>query len=350
MKNILKNTLLILVSIMLFNCADDDNNENTGQNDIIGEWRLTSGSFYNGADKFAFFNEDNTLDILRETTDNFKGNYHTSYTIDGSEITIEGLSQSGSITYTYILENGILALTSEFTSATLEKVASNTPILSDWITPLEIQEEGNAPWEGSVDIAFNYNKTQLLYGTTNGGDYIALISPTTFKEVGQITTTRAAYAVEVEKYSGSDKYIFQSDNGFDRFYGYFENINTLGVTSAALGSWIKGLASVNNTQIWVASSNQARLYLYNYFTMEIEDSIALEVQPKGLDYQNGLLYVCDGNFLHKCQTTPNFEVIESYGISNFKIKGAAFDGTNFWVNGYNSNEEVYKIIKTNLTL
>ena len=109
------------------------------------------------------------------------------------------------------------------------------------------------------------------------------------------------------------------------------------------------MASVNSTQIWVASSNEARLYLYNYSTELIEDTIALELRPEGLDYQNDLLYICDGSFLHKCQTTPNFEVLETYGISNFQISGVAFDGTNFWVNGYDTNEDAYKIIKTSLT-
>lgn len=348
----MKTLLKFMVALLLLGCGGNDDNSNTPEENILeGQWRLISGSFYNGADKFAYFNADNTLDILRETNDNFKGNFNTTYTIDDSQITINGLPQSGPISYDYILEDDILALTNDFTSATLQKVTSGAPDLSSWITELTVLEEGNAPWEGYVDIAFSYDKTQILYGTTNDGDYIALIDPNTFNEVGQITTTRSAYAVEVEKFDLPDRYIFMSDNGAEEFFGYYENnINTLGVTSQELGAWITGLASVDSRNIWAASGNESTLYLYDYDTSNIDITIPIQVNPLGLDYQNDMLYVSDGNTLHKCQTTPNFEVLESYSIPDFTIGGVAFDGTNFWVNGYDASDDSFKIVKTSLTL
>ncbi len=346
----LKLTTLLLLLIIFFNCGGNDDNNNTSKTEIIGQWRLTSGSIFNGADKYAYFNDDNTLDVLRETNDNFKGNFNTTFTINNSEITVNNVIQGLSRTYNYILEDDILVLTNEFTSVTLQRVESGAPSLSAWIQELTILDAGNVPWNHDVDMAFNFEKTQILYGNIDD-NYIALIDPTTFDEVGQITTTHRAFAVEVEKLDLPDKYIFQSDDSSSVFYGYFENSNELELTSQNIGSGIMGLASIDRSNIWVASSDASGLFSYNYETTNtINTSVSIEVQPYGLDYQDGFLYVSDGIFLHKCQTIPGFEVIETYSIPDFRITGVAFDGINFWVNGYSNTEDVYKIIKTSLAL
>jgi hypothetical protein len=351
MKNTLKYSILIILSIAFFNCGGND--DDAGKDEIIGEWRIIYGSIYNGADKFAYFNTDNSLDVLRQTSDNFKGNFNTTYSITGSEITISGISVllSSSTTYTYVLEDDILTLSNDFTTdVTLQKVSYSTPTVEDWVKPLEIIEEGNAPAEGVFDMAFNYDKSLILYGKGEGSEFIALIDPSTMEEVWQIPTTHYVNAVEVEKADFPDRFVFQSDSRSTEFYGYYEDTNTLALISEELESYITGLASVNQNKIWVASADESTLYLYDYFTDSLEESIPLFIVPIGLDYQDNTLYVCDGTNLHKCQVAPEFEVLESYSVPNIAIYGVAFDGTNFWLNGKNSIDDTYKIIKTNLTL
>jgi hypothetical protein len=69
-----------------------------------------------------------------------------------------------------------------------------------------------------------------------------------------------------------------------------------------------------------------------------------------MDYQNNYIYITDGKYLHKCQTTPTFKAVTSYEVSDFAMQGIAFDGTNFWASGFDDLESDYKLVKTNLTL
>ena len=344
MKSLFKSIILML---LLTNCgSDDDNSNSTDNNLLLGQWRFTSGSLVEGDDMFVNFNSDNTLVVLRETNLNFKRIFKTNYTISENQISIDGLSQNGTDIFDYVLENEILTIG---TQATLQKTNTG-PEISSWIQELSILNSGNPFWGGNIDMAFNYDKTQIVYGNGNQSNYISLIDKNTFEETGLIETTRNSYAVEVEKFDLQDRYVFQSDGNSNLFYGYFENSNMLDITSPELGNRINGLASVDRNSIWAASSNEARLYLFNYNDNTIENEFAVDIRPAGLDYQDGFLFISDGNSFHKCQTFPAFEVLESYYIENIAVTGIAYDGTNFWVNGYDYVNDEYKIIQTNLTL
>lgn len=349
MKNLLKYSIIFL-TIICFNCNNDDDNGYNTQNLLIGQWEISSGFLAFGTDKYVYFNTNNTVDILRETTENFRGKFSPNFSISANEVIIEETGGQGADgIFSYTIEGNLLTLSSGSREIVLQRI-DNGPELSDWIKELSVLSVGSAPWEGEVDIAFTYDKTRIVYGKSSSSGHIALIDPETFEEVGQIETTRSARAVEIEKFNAPSRYVFQSDNGSDQFYGYTESSNTLSFTSLEIGSWIRGLASVDGVTIWVSSNNESSLYLYNYFNAAIEITRELNIQPKGLDYQNGFLYVCDGFYVHKCQVSPIFEVLESYEIPNVAIEGIAFDGTNFWVNGYNFLNETNNLIKTSLTL
>ncbi|WAC03463.1 hypothetical protein N7U66_08230 [Lacinutrix neustonica] len=352
MKTLYKTILLLIISISIFNCSKDDDSSNQTLNPLLGQWEITSGDFIYGSDKYIYFNTDNTANILRQTNDNFKGIYSPNYSISNGEVTIDGTGGQGSPgLFNYVLDGNTLTLSSSTSTKTLQKI-DNGQNSSDWVETLNILSQGNAPWEGDVDIAFTYDKTAIVYGKTNASDHIGLINPETFEEIGQIATTNSARAVEIEKYDGSLRYVFQSNNGSDNFHAYYNSNNNLAFDSLETGAWIKGPASQDADKIWVASSNESSLYLYNYVLSPhlIEHTIALEIQPEGLDYQNGHLYVCDGQFVHKCQIAPNFQVVSSYRVQDTTISGIAFDGINFWVSGYNYSNSNHVIVKTNLTL
>jgi len=352
MKTLLKTLLLAITSVIIFNCSKDDENSNANINPLLGQWQFTSGDFIYNSDKYVYFNSDNTVDILRQTDDNFKGIFSPDYSITNNQVTIDGVGGQGSPgVFDYSIEENTLTLTGNTSTITFQKI-NNAPVINNWIETLSILNQGTAPWEGSVDIAFTHDKSSIVYGKTNDSDYIALIDPETFEETGQIATTNSASAVEIEKFDLPDRYVFQSNNGSDTFHAYFENTNSLDFDSIETGAWIKGLASVNFITIWVASSNESSLYLYDYGTSPhtITQTINISIQPNGLDYQDGFLYVCDGQFLHKCQVTPNFEVLKSYKLDNIGIDGIAFDGNNFWISGYNYQNDNSVIVKTSLTL
>ncbi len=313
---------------------------------IFGAWEITDGSLVLQNAAYVHINEDNTINILAEDGLGFKREYTTNITVTENQLTMS--SGYGSQINNYNLDGNVLTISPPGSSGDVTLTKNNvSPSVADWIMDLSAINEGNAPFDAEVDIA--YNGTQLLVGNGYSGENIALVNPTTFAIEGEIVTTRSAFAVEVEKYNSTGKYIFQSDNGNDKFYGYREDDNSLQVESFGTGAWIKGLASIDENQIWVSSNSEEALYLYRYDGAdEILNTINLDFQPGGLDYQNGFLYVSEGNRIHKCQTTPSFKAVETYRIQNHNVNGIAYDGANFWLSTYSSGSN--KLVKIDLSI
>lgn len=353
MKNLIKNKGLIfkrasilLVMLTAFSCGKKD--EVVAEPETaFGKWESTanSGHFRSEHEKYIHINTDNTMNILSEDSLGFKSDRSEIVTVSDDQITMSASGEGGGfIIYNYTLEEDTLTLESA-TGNTIELIRNNNiPEVSDWLEELTILSEGPAPWEASVDIA--YNGTHIVYGNGYESETIGFVNPDNFNLDGEITTTHSAFAVEVEKNNASDRYIFQGHNGHDEFYAYTENTNTFVFKSPELGAWVLGLASIDDENIWVSSGNERQLYHYNYNNQEIVQTIDLDFKPQGLDYQGGFLYVSDGARIHKCQTSPTFKPLESYGIKNHRINGIAYDGTNFWLSVVVKGS--YKLIKTDL--
>ncbi len=355
MKNLIKDKMLIfkrasilLVVLTAFSCGKKDEVVVEPET-AFGKWELTSnGHFSSEHEKYVHINTDNTINILSEDSLGFKRDRSKIVTVSDDQITMSGSGGEGpsSIIYNYTLKEDTLTLESA-TGNIIELIRNNSiPEVSDWFEELTILSEGPAPWGGTVDIA--HNGTHIVYGNGRESETIGLVNTDNFNLDGEITTTHSANAVEVEKGDASDRYIFQSSNGFDTFYAYTENSNTFVFKSPELGAWIYGLASIDDENIWASSGNERQLYHYNYASQEIVQTIDLDSKLFGLDYQGGFLYVSDGTKIHKCQTSPTFKPLESYGIKNHHIKGIAYDGTNFWLSVWVNGS--YKLIKTDLTL
>ena len=261
------------------------------------------------------------------------------------EINVQGFES-----FQYTLSQNTLSISDG--SSTLQLIKNESaPTSEDWIQELSVLSEGDAPWSGDVDIAFTYDKTKIVYGMNDTSTYIPFIDPVTFTEVGLFGTPNIAKVVEVEKFEIPDRYLFQS-NG---------NSNLIRVSSIdgsgtpfnlEVETKIVGIASVDPNYLWVASNDdEGSLNLVNVADNTIDQTIPLGFyNVNGLDYQNGFLYVDDGVYLHKCQTTPTFKAIASYKVPNFGMQGIAFDGTNFWASAFDDTESSYKLIKTSLTL
>ncbi|MBG47284.1 MAG: hypothetical protein CML05_03230 [Pseudozobellia sp.] len=354
--------IVFLASTMFTNCKKDDDSpqpeiENTPPQEtaeetpeeeplkIDGTWAVSSTDFYEYQyTSYFIINPDNTLTILDEDEMGFRDLNNANYTHDeeNSQITIN--FGFGSSLANYTLTEDELVLSFPDGTVTLNKneaIADN-----QWLEELTILEEGDAPWTDSVDIA--WNGSQILVGNGYEADDIGIVNPETFALDGTITTTRSAFAVEIEKFDDPSKYLFQSSNGSAKFYIYQESDNTYLEESLDMGAWIYGLASIDERRIWAASGNERSLYLYNYNTDTIEQTIELDTRPNGLDYQDGHLYVCANNKLFKCDVSDGLQVVNSYSIPNVQIYGVAYDGSNFWVYGERNNEG--KLIKIDLTI
>jgi len=336
--------LLSLLLLLLYNCSNDDNNSKD-QNPLLGKWEAVSGSLLDGfIPNYIIFNNDSIGNLLFETELGFKHNFETEYSVSESEVTF---NLQGNIAYQYTLDGETLTLTDQGSNIAQFQKNNNAPEVNEWIQELSILSQGNAPWEGVVDIAFTYDKTQIVYGMNSTTTYIALINPENFEEVGQIPAENRASVVEIEKYFGPDRYLFQSSGNSD-LINYYTMNDGMYNDSIEIATEISGLASINATQIWISNNYDTNLYLYNYGNDTIENQIDINITTYGLDYQNTFLYISNGLNLFKCQTSPEFKVVESYYIPDTDIYGIAYDGNNFWVSG-NTNDG-FKLIKTNLTL
>lgn len=345
MKKFIKHTTFILLAIILFNCSSDDDNKSSDQNPLLGKWETVSGSLVDGfIPKYIIFNNDNSVNLLMERELGFKNTFKTSYSVTQSDVTI---NLQGDVIYQYIIDGETLTITDGDSNTSQYQKNNSAPNTDDWVQQLSILNQGEAPWEGAVDIAFTYDKTKIVYGMNASATYIPLLSPETFEEVGQITAVSEARVVEIEKYNDPDRYIFQSSGDSDLISYYTVN-NGIYAGNIEIASEISGLASVDEAQIWISENNDWKLRLYDYNSDVVVNEIQLDRQTYGLDYQGDYLFISDATSFHKCQINPDFQVMDSYSIPDTQIFGIAFDGTNFWVSGYNNN--AYKLIKTNLTL
>ena len=345
-KNAITYLIVMLITMTLFNCNNDDDSH-TNQNPLLGKWEVTSGIFLESQPKYLIFNSDNTVDFLFEHDLGFKAIDQIDYIVSESEIE---MNVQGFVGFEYTLDQNILSISNGSSTLLLAKNES-APNTEDWVQALSVLSEGDAPWSGEVDIAFTYDKTKIVYGMNDSATNIPLINPTTFTEVEQIATTNIAKVVEIENFAVPDRYLFQSNGNSNSISVYTINNGTYQF-SLEVDNKISGMASVNSNYLWVASNeDEGSLNLINVADNTIDQTIPLGYYSlNGLDYQNGFLYVNDGLYIHKCQTTPNFKAVATYKVSNFGLQGIAFDGVNFWASAYHNSSDSYKLIKTNLTL
>lgn len=348
--DILKKIVFIHFIILSFTNCSKSNDDLNNANALIGNWQIISGAFSSEFDKYLYINNNGSLDLLSQTPLNFKNVSNIEYT--GTSTTITFLEDDDNILLSYEIDGEFLTIL-RGEKVIIAKRIEDGPEISEWVVPLDLFSQTEAPWAGNIDIAFTYDKSNIVVPNTDKSSYIGLLNPVTFEEEGQITTTQNASVVEIESFDVPDKYVLQNNINTNNFYAYTRNDNSLSITSLDIGEKITGIASIGNgsRSVWLSVGGETTsLYRYNYETDPegVSESIKLDIQPMGLDSQGTILYVCDGTSLHKCQTNPNFQVLSSFNIPNLDIKGVAFDGNTFWVSGFNTANNVYIIGQTNL--
>lgn len=176
-------------------------------NTIFGEWEVRSGSFRIQNTKYLYINEDNTINFLAEDLLGFRDNYQTNSTVTDKQLTLSGGGQGSITIYNYTLEEDELTIQLPYEAPdVLLKRTSTGPEANTWLKTLTILEQGVAPWEREVDIAFD--GTYLLGFDSESRDILKL-SPADFSIVDRIPSTHSAYAVEIEKSDSEFKQLFK---------------------------------------------------------------------------------------------------------------------------------------------
>ncbi len=318
---------------------------------VFGKWEIVEGQLGGDNSQYVYLNEDNTMNVLSEDRLGFKRAFATNITVTTDQITMSGGYYGFSIN-NYTLENDVLTILRPGTTdpVVLQKIESGPDPL-DWVKPLNVLSKGVAPWDREVDIAFD---GEYLLGYDSNEHGILRISPSDLSIIDNIPTSKSAYAVEIEKSDSPLRQLFQSDNGYSNFYSYIYSSNSLYYSSEDLSNSITGIASIEPGFLWVSSSNNESLYYYksngSLSPGEILETIPLDIEPGGLDYRNGYLFITEGIYVHKCQTTPEFRALETYEIQGHQIKGITFDGANFWLSTRSWEEDTYKLLKIDLSL
>ena len=354
MKTSIRILLALCLTVGIYSCKNDDDAapkppEETAT--IIGNWRLNSGTFNIENAQILSISADNSLIVLAEDEIGFRDEARGNYTQTDTQLTIDFQYFGVNILNYTVTDNSLTIVNSSGDTVVFSKEVAAVDSEA-WITDINVLTQGNSPWDSQVDIA--YDGAHILVGNGYATNQIGYFNTTTLTLDSEMATTESAFAIEVEKYVGPDRYIFQSDNGSMNYTAYREDTGAVAYTSIDFGSWIKGIASVDATQAWIASGNENTLYLHDYGTaapaQSIEQTIFVDRSLAGLDYQNGFLYVCSQGSIYKCQTSPNFEVVESFSLDGYNVHGIAFDGTNFWIYASTSDGTPNRIIKSSLTL
>lgn len=314
-----------------------------------GKWEIISGEFVLEHSKYVYINEDNTIAILAEDPLGFKNDLATNVLLTKDQITLSGGEFSALINNYYLEGDKMTIIPPYETDPVVMERRPNDNEASSWIKDITILNEGEVSWGRDIDIAFD--GTYIL-GYDETERQILKIDTDNFTVAETITTPNAAYVVEIEKSNTAQRQLFQSNDGYSQFKSYIYASNDLYYTSIEIGSWIRGIASIEPGYLWASSSNNSALYHYksngSLTPGEILETIPLDFQPEGLDYQDGFLYVTERNRVHKCETSPNFRAVETFKLTGGNVKGIAYDGSNFWLSTRTWAEYGYKLLKVDL--
>ncbi len=356
---ILKKTHLSIIAILAFttmvSCNKDDVTEKevvipAEETTIFGIWRADSNVFEYEDSKYIIVNDDYSISVLIEDELGFRHIYN-EFEVNANNKISNNSRFFAVEDYEYTLEGNNLSIVNSADGSQVTLIRDNSgPTTNTWVKTLTILNQQDAPWNRNVDIG--YNGSMILFPNGAEDQNIALVNPMTLNQDGYLLTDIHSYPVEAEKSTGTDQHYFQVESNSTIINAYLvpgEETNYV-FQSQELGdtvdleftndATIRGLAVTGDKTIWASNLFERKLYLYKYDGAgQIIDQISLNILPYGLDFQNGYLYVSDGELLHKCQTSSGFSVVESYKIPGHNIFGIAFDGENFILNTQKSPED-----------
>lgn len=359
-KKISHFSLLILASIIFASCSKDDGpndhsipkNQVEIENSIYGQWSVLSGNLSFGESKFIHFNLDNTIHLLEEDDQGFRTDLISPIEISAQTITIVKAEQ-GTRNVTYRIENEQLTINQEFgETVVLEKSSTQIQKSDEWIKTLSVQSKGNVSL-GRVDIAYD---GEFVLGYDEADRVILKVDPNSYEITGSFDGGEGVIALDIEKSDNAFRQLFKATNreSATGFSSYIYTSNEYYFSSNGIRAPITGLASEKPNYIWASSNQESLLFYYksngSLSPGEVLQTFYLDFNPQGLDYRDGFLYLLHGPYIHKCRITTELQVVETFKIPGYYFSGITYDGTNFILNAYDTNEESYTLLRTDLSI
>ncbi len=333
MKN-LKLTIVtgIFLVLILNSCQKDNSSIPDYYQPLIGSWKVEQG-LTDG--QYIIFNQDKYCYELFMQEYNFKTVETALVQASNGQVFFDG-GQFASSLYNFKISHDTLYLTRPDNTIIASRTTS-APVVSDWVTELNVSGAFNAPLQLRSDIA--YDGGIIWFGNGYDSDYLYKISLLN-GSLDSIPTTQSAWAVERDNTG-----LWVSNDGYDKVTKISKTTGSTIFTSISLGSWIYAIAW-DGQYLWCYSNSENTLYKYDPVGDDIISKITFNNNHEiyGLTYNNGYLYVTFDGDLAKCSLTP-FKVIETYTLKDYYLYGITYDGTNFWSNAYNTMTNKYLIVK-----
>lgn len=314
----------LIIFTITSSCKKSDNNDDQNtDNPILGKWTITSGG---NEMRYLIINSDNTFYILAEYSYGFRD-------CEGGvcQITSNQINFYGDWLFNYTISNNVLTLSSSDGTLVCSKVG-NEPNKQDWVKTISILQSMNAPNGQANDLAFD---GQYLWYVSwvdyNNPANLNKINPATMMIISQIPI--ANYATGLEWANG---FLWMNNDGESTIHKVDPVTGSNLFESIGMGAWIGGIA-FDSQYLWCSSNNERTIYKYNPTLNIVETQYQLDVQPSGMTFSQGFLYICAYGIVNKCSLSP-FKSIDSFEVKDEEIKGITFDGNNFWISTYSSNE------------
>lgn len=316
----------------------------TGQNGIgsadprlYTTWEVTSGLQHT---KYIIIKNDNSYYYLDSLEHGFKSIQSGLAMITGTQFMIMGWFR-----YNYAITNNTLVLSSPSQTITLKKTARAVDEFQ-WVTHINITDSIGCPASMIIsDQDIGFDGTNILLMSYDNPSTVYKFNPQTHA----VTTTNLpfnSYYGSSIHYSHPNLWITNGST-IDRVNSY---TGTLLSTSPSLSQHsISALALVGN-YMWFAD-NRGNVALWNVISNTVQTPIFRISLTNGMEYVNNYLYILSGDYIHKID--PNtFQATQTYFIEHDPLllvsSGLTFDGSKFWVLGYDATGDSYKLLKLSI--
>lgn len=291
--------------------------------DIYGKWQVLSGM------------PDTKYIILKSNNDIYRldsADYGFKSLISGMALLTYTQINAFFITYNYSIANNTLTLSNISGSIVLTK-DDNAPDETEWVTNLAITDSIASPTGGDGRQDIGFDGTHILWTSTGSSSILYKINPVTHT---------------VTNFNLSSSYYYGCTNYAAGFL-WISDGNTIDKVNASSGAVVSTSPILSSIQVTADALVGQDMWFCNWsgnvFTWNISTNVItpqFDLSVSGMEYSGGFLYLFHNHMIYKCQLSP-FEAVTTYYIPSSNVSGnnggITFDGTSFWVVGYDNNGE-----------
>ena len=324
--------LLLLVP----GCADNDTGLNpSGESfSLQGAWEVEPSEEVRYRDGYPFGGARfvrigaSDVQVLTQSGDGFRGIDEHELDATSMEIVLDGDP------YIYSIADGVMSLVypGEETIYTMRRTKT-APSVDDWIRPVrarpgfsldeKVSYAGDLAWDGSHLWLGHNDENPAFSVVTRGGEFVRSVP----------NEGRRGFSLAVH-----GEALWATNGGALPIYCQDTDTGDVLRRSIDLGVWTKGLAS-DGSRLWLAVNNDDVMIEYDPAADAVTRTVAYEnLQPGGLEYVDGYLYLLENGHIHKIDAGTH-DLVDIARVPHRYVNGIAFDGQSFWIRTVSRDRE-----------